>query len=163
MQETCIITEPGPEAPDTPALTLEQLEDIIKKNEPAYLRIGAALAQIRERNLFKPNYKTWKEYVETRWSFSRSHAYRLINAAKLANASPIGDIPENEHQARKRLSKQQVEKLFKNLDPEAQFKNFKLMLGRWEKGLSPEARGELIERIIAHLQSMCEQIAKEAA
>ena len=41
------------------------------------------------------------DYCRDRWGMNRAHAYRLIDAANVAdNLSPEGDIPTSERQAR---------------------------------------------------------------
>jgi hypothetical protein len=68
--------------------------------EQAFAVIGRELREIRDAGLYKVGYTTFEAYLAERWGFSRSRAYRLIDAAVVAEAvSPIGDIP-NERQAR---------------------------------------------------------------
>ena len=59
------------------------------------LEVGAALAQIQSDELYRQRgYETFEAYCQKRWGLKRPHAYRFIDAAKVAkNASPIGDKP----------------------------------------------------------------------
>jgi hypothetical protein len=149
----------GPDNQTTPdRRSLAELEDIVKEGLRTYQEVGAALEEIHERKLYKPAYKNFKTYLQERWGISRAHAYRLMAAVKVAEMSPIGDKPENEHQARKRKSEERsnqvVKLLTENLDPEAQFKTIRLFVSRWEKGMSPENRSQLLERVISHLKNL---------
>jgi len=57
--------------------------------------------EIRDNRLYRSDYATFEEYCRERWGWNRAHAYRQIDAAKVARTlSPIGDIPKNEAQAR---------------------------------------------------------------
>lgn len=61
----------------------------------AYYEIGLDLAAIRDKQLYKVRrakavagrytFKTFEEYVETRWEWHRTRAYQIIEAAKLAH------------------------------------------------------------------------------
>lgn len=86
------------------AVEAEQLakaESIIEANYAAFLKVGLALAKIRDEKLYRATHKTFAAYVDERWNFTRTHAYRLIEAGEVAEAmSPIGDIPESESHAR---------------------------------------------------------------
>lgn len=81
-------------------LTLEQT---IERGLHAYRRVGLALKEIREQYLYRVEYDTFQEYCAIRWELSRSYAYRLIDAAEIAEAlaSPNGDTgPRHESHAR---------------------------------------------------------------
>lgn len=83
---------------------LAQLESIIETDRRKFYRIGKALRQIRNEQLFRELlFDSFEAYVKERWDMARSHAYRLIEAANVIdNLSPIGDgiLPENEAQTR---------------------------------------------------------------
>lgn len=83
---------------------LADLEAIIESNRTQFYRIGRALKQIRDEQLYRQLlFDTFEAYVKDRWDMARSHAYRLIDASKVIdNLSPIGDgiLPQNESQAR---------------------------------------------------------------
>lgn len=77
-------------------------ERIIGEGYTTFLKVGLALAKVRDAKLYRAEHKTFEAYCEKRWNFSRTHAYRLIASATIADAlSPMGDIPDlNERQAR---------------------------------------------------------------
>lgn len=80
------------------------LEGIIEKNLQSFYEVGKALAEIRDRELYRDvlGYDTFEAYCKDRWDFSRSYAYRLIGSANVVDVvSPIGDIhPTTESQTR---------------------------------------------------------------
>lgn len=78
-------------------------EAIIAGGFVEFLKVGLALARVRDERLYRADYATFEAYVEKRWGLTRTHAYRLIEAGHVAVAmSPMGDTPqiENERQAR---------------------------------------------------------------
>ena len=76
---------------------IEREGRIERAQRNAYYEIGLELAAIRDRKLYKTDFGTFEEYVEARWEWQRAHAYRLIDAAQLAERvlSPLGDIPKS--------------------------------------------------------------------
>ena len=91
-----------PEARPNDALTeterdeLVALEAIIDAGRETIrqtgLQIGAALLAINERRLYRATNRTLESYAQDRWGYSRSRAYQLIEAAKVAkNLSTVVD------------------------------------------------------------------------
>lgn len=62
---------------------------------------------IRDGRLYKADFGTFEEYVEQRWEWKAAQAYRLIDAAQLAERvfSPIGEIPARESHIRPLLER----------------------------------------------------------
>ena len=62
--------------------------------ERAFYIAGSALRELRDRRLYRSTHKTFKEYCQDRFGFTRSHPYRLIDAASvidnLSQMSPNG-------------------------------------------------------------------------
>ncbi|HEY9368354.1 hypothetical protein [Streptomyces sp.] len=81
---------------------LAQLEAVIERGMNTFIEVGAALAAIQERKLYRSDFGTFEGYCQARWGMGRAHAYRMIAASDAV--SPIGDtdlpIPTNESQAR---------------------------------------------------------------
>jgi len=98
-------TAPESETPATSVRTLAELEEVVKTGLAKYHEVGNALDEIHARKLYKPQYKNFKTYLLERWGISRAHAYRLMNAAAIANCLPVGDRPETERQANQRTEK----------------------------------------------------------
>ncbi len=157
---------------NTPIRSLAELEQDVQEGLAKYQAVGAALDEIHSRRLYKPEYPNFRTYLLKRWNISRAHGYRLIAAARLAAVSPIGDKLENEYRARKLIANKRVakrrattiksmirpmattasmSKLITDLDVE--FESFKAIVARWEKGLSQEDYGQLVERMVAHLEN----------
>jgi len=89
---------------------LARLERVIRKHLKGFIATGNALAEIRERKLYRTEFHTFKDYCREVWDLGRSHAYRLMDCADvIKNLSPIGDkndaenetfLPVNEAQVR---------------------------------------------------------------
>lgn len=82
---------------------LAELETTIESGLQSFIEVGNALAAIRDRKLYTDVHETFEGYCKSRWGFAKSHAYRLIDSAKVVkNLSPMGDIPPptNERVAR---------------------------------------------------------------
>ncbi|MBD2148502.1 hypothetical protein [Sphaerospermopsis sp. FACHB-1194] len=65
------------------ALELDRLEKKIEKGLRGFWEVGQSLDQIRDKRLYRQNYKTFEEYCLNRWEFSRRSAYRLIQGASV--------------------------------------------------------------------------------
>jgi hypothetical protein len=80
---------------------LARCERVIAEHVASYATVGAALREIRDRQLYRLTHDTFEQYISERWHMDRTHAYRLIDAAGVAqNLSPTGNIPPTERQAR---------------------------------------------------------------
>ena len=85
-----------------PQRTLAECEAVIKRGIGTFVEVGEALLEIRDRRLYRESgYTTWDDYTRERWGWSKSHANRHIESAKVAGLlAPIGVIPANEAQSR---------------------------------------------------------------
>lgn len=88
---------------------LEQLHGIVIENIQSYLKVGRALAEIRDRELHRTrDGRTFEQYCKLVFDIARGTAYRYIAAAEVvSNVSKLdtdGDIivmvPANEAQVR---------------------------------------------------------------
>jgi hypothetical protein len=76
--------------PTTPPLTsdererLEQCDRIIAAGLHSSFEVGQALAIVHDEGLYREDYRTFEIYCRKRWQMGRAHAYRLIDAAKVA-------------------------------------------------------------------------------
>ena len=165
----------------TPATqpTLLELEAIVETGLRTYQSVGATLDQIHSRRLYKPQYKSFKAYLAQRWGISRAHAYRLMAAYQIAEMSPIGDKPVNEHQARKRGSTRASNKITSLPDSsnsmptgivhdlEAEIEAFERQVSRWQKYLSKEDLIIVLEKtnkiVEARLIDLDNRYAEEVA
>jgi hypothetical protein len=83
----------------------EQGGAVIERGARAFIEVGLALAQVRDRRLYREQFPTFEAYCRTRLGLGHSHSYRLIEEAQAivelqADSSPIGDKLANEAQAR---------------------------------------------------------------
>ncbi|HHL33132.1 MAG TPA: hypothetical protein ENJ30_02065 [Desulfobulbaceae bacterium] len=101
---------------DTPLSVREQkelagLEQIIKKNFLGFVAVGKALAEIRDKRLYRTEHgRTFDTYCRELWEMSRDYADRLVGAAQVMDnlttiVSKTDDnlpklLPTNEAQAR---------------------------------------------------------------
>jgi hypothetical protein len=144
-------TGSGPEINQTTQVrTFTELEDVVQKGKATFLEVGQALVEIRRRKLHKP--KKWTQYLRERWGFSRQHAHRLIQAKELAEMSPMGDKPQTEREARRRISDQRSKSrrpapVVKDLEVEKEFVAFTKRLQLWESEFSFEDYLTLVGKI----------------
>ncbi|PWU16773.1 MAG: hypothetical protein C5B50_12780 [Verrucomicrobia bacterium] len=110
-QSPAIVPNEALIAPAAPQATLapseqKQLEDcefIIASGWDHFVKVGRALATIRDQKLYRQSFKNFEEYCSTKWHYTRHYAYRLIDAAQttqvlltIVNILP----PANEAQVR---------------------------------------------------------------
>jgi hypothetical protein len=70
----------------------DTLESIIRDGLNTFRDVGEALAEIRDSGLYRSTHPTFAAYCREVWDLSKSHAYRMIEAARVADGlSPIGD------------------------------------------------------------------------
>jgi hypothetical protein len=78
-----------------------------------FIDVGLALTEIRDSRLYRETHKSFDTYLTERWDIERRHAYRLIEAAKVAeNVAHGPQIPTSERVVRPLTSlpeKQQAE------------------------------------------------------
>jgi DNA modification methylase len=66
-----------------------------------FVEVGSALAEVRDRRLYRKEYASFEAYCQDRWGMVRRHADRMIEAAAVVeNLRPIGLAPSCESQAR---------------------------------------------------------------
>ncbi len=98
--------------------SLAELERVVSDARAAVLAAAEALAEIRERRLYKEaGYKNFEAYLRARWNMSHTRGYQLIDLALVRRHIPA---VENEHQARRiapalRADRQRVTAAFEAL------------------------------------------------
>lgn len=76
------------------ATELERCEATIARGYQTFIDVGNALAEIRDRKLYRATHATFADYCTDRWKMSRQRAYQLIDASETAaNLSTTVDIP----------------------------------------------------------------------
>lgn len=85
---------------------LEDMEKRIELGMRHFVRVGQALAVIREGRLYRESHPTFEAYCQERFELGRRQADRLVAASNFVNKiSPSGLIlPKNENQVREILS-----------------------------------------------------------
>lgn len=74
------------------------VDDFVRSQYP---RVGAALAEIRDKRLYRQTHETFALFCTERWKMGENYANRLILAAGVAtNLMPTGTIPQTERMAR---------------------------------------------------------------
>ena len=77
----------------TPAesVRLCELERIIQKGKDTFVEVGTALAEIRDSRIYRATFKTFENYCQDRWGFTKNYVNRIIQAADVVtNLVPIG-------------------------------------------------------------------------
>src|SRR5262249_36775605 len=140
-------------------LTDAELEAIVEKGKKTYEEVGAALDELHRRGFYKKQYGSFERYLEERWGISRAHGYRLMAANQIAEMSPVGDKPGNEHQARKRRSTRASKKKTSLTNDssslpdgivtntEAELEAFKRQMVRWQEFLSIEDEFRFLKKL----------------
>lgn len=90
------------------AARLGQLQKVIVDNFQSFVKVGQALAEIRDRELYREEFRTFERYCKHVFDIARGTAYRYIAAAEVvSNVSKLetsGEIilmiPANEAQVR---------------------------------------------------------------
>ncbi|ALW87842.1 hypothetical protein [Deinococcus actinosclerus] len=95
---------------------LTQLEGTIRDGWHGFVTVGEALLTIRDQRLYRAAHRTFGDYCEQVWGWSRQRAQQLMDAAQTSQAlSTIGLQPENERQAR---DLKEAAKVVQHLEPE---------------------------------------------
>ncbi|MFN6559473.1 MAG: hypothetical protein RMY28_006650 [Nostoc sp. ChiSLP01] len=109
-------------AVEVPELTEQEQSDRLhleRKVERAFFEAGKALAELRDRRLYRSTHRTFKEYCRDRFGFSRRQPYHLMEAAVIFDnlvekcERNVHILPTNEWQVRP------LAKLDPNTQPEA--------------------------------------------
>lgn len=96
----------------TESKQLTELEKIIKNGQQTFISVGIALAEIRDRRLYRMSYATFADYLDKVWGLGKAHGYRLIDASEaaksltnetrhkvnLASASALSKVPPPKRQ-----------------------------------------------------------------
>jgi hypothetical protein len=83
------------------AARYEQLKQQVTLGLENFRRLGKALGEIRDKELFKIEFTSFEQCCETHWKISKTHAHRLIAAATIAELlEPMGYEVQNERQVR---------------------------------------------------------------
>jgi hypothetical protein len=96
---------------------LKTLEKRISHGWQSFTDVGDALLTVRDRKLYREKYRTFGDYSEKEWGFSRQRAHQLMDAATTTHAlSTTVDI-QSEREARELKG---TVKIVEALSPESQ-------------------------------------------
>jgi hypothetical protein len=70
------------------SLRLLALEKTIREGKQKFVEVGVALEEIRDRKLYRNKFKTFEEYCQNQWGFSRQYAHQFIKGAVAVKALP---------------------------------------------------------------------------
>lgn len=81
---------------------LERCEVVIRQGLQTFIEVGQALLTIRDKRLYRSEFKTFEEYCNERWGMRKTWLYQMIGSAEvISNLSANADIlPSTESQAR---------------------------------------------------------------
>lgn len=83
---------------------LQQLETVIQRGKQSFIEVGTALMEIRVNRLYRGEFKTFEEYCQSKWGFTRNFAHMQIQSAEIASGLlTVVNIP-NEGTAREFIS-----------------------------------------------------------
>lgn len=85
-----------------------QLEQIVRDGLHEFFKVGLALAEIREKSLYRDLFGNWSAYCQQVWGFSDRRALQLVGASSVISNLEYGKskmgysypLPENESQVR---------------------------------------------------------------
>ncbi|WP_407570712.1 hypothetical protein [Deinococcus altitudinis] len=98
------------------AARLQDLEKTIRQGISTFAAVGEALTEIRDNRLYRASDKTFGDYTERVWGFSRQRAQQLIGGAEVAKTlSLVGVEVANEREAR---DAKEAAKTIGKLEPE---------------------------------------------
>ena len=85
---------------------LKELETVIDRNIKGFVEVGMALAEIKEKRLYRETHDTFEAFVNDKWDICRRYAYRMIDGSHVVQNVAHGPqneniiLPLNERQAR---------------------------------------------------------------
>jgi hypothetical protein len=101
-QEAPAPTEQRGALTQSEAERLAELESAIERGKMTFIEVGNALAEIRNRRLYRRDWPTFEAYCVFHWGWSRQRSYQLIEAAAVVKLLPdaMSTIVDAESQAR---------------------------------------------------------------
>jgi hypothetical protein len=73
---------------------LAELESVVETHLETFLTVGRALAEIRNRRLYREQHESWESYCVKRWGFGYSRANELIRSTEIAEGL-LASCPES--------------------------------------------------------------------
>lgn len=122
---------------------LVELEGVIEQNFKGFVAVGAALAEIRDRRLYRLQAPTFEEYCKYIWDIGTSRAYQLIDSHQvIENLSTIVDKTEDEDTESSLPSNEAQARELAKLKPEEQVEVWQRFLNLCKNSkIKPTAKG----------------------
>jgi hypothetical protein len=99
---------------------LKELESVIARGRKTFIEVGYALAEIRDRRLYRQTHATFEAYCAEQWGWTRQRSYQLMNAATVVKLLPAGmsTSVDNEATARElaKLEPKEREKVLRAIE-----------------------------------------------
>ena len=129
-------------------LTLEEENERLRLErqvEKAFYQAGLALQTLRDQKLYRSTHKTFQEYCQDRFGFTKRSAYYLINAVEIVDnlkkCEPLVHIlPTNERQCRS----------LKSLKPEQQGEAWNKAV---ERATGKVPSGKIVKEVVHQLKN----------
>jgi hypothetical protein len=85
---------------------LKKIEKRIEANQKAaWYENNLLLLKIRNEKIYKKKYKTFEEYLESRWGYKETHGYRLMRSAELLQLMTTQNLSQTEEKGQVLLPK----------------------------------------------------------
>jgi hypothetical protein len=113
------VSAPKPTLTSAQQQELARLVAVIESGWTTVLEVGRALAEIRDKGLYKDKYAIFEEYCRKEWGFSKTHVNRQIAASHVVDVlTPIGVTVKNEAVARPMtgLTEAQIRQTYKDAE-----------------------------------------------
>ena len=78
------------------------LEQAVDRGLQTFVEVGQALAEIRERKLYRASHDTFERYCRERWGFTRQRARQFIDAAAVTTIVVKAGLPAPTHEPQAR-------------------------------------------------------------
>lgn len=152
---------------------LRQLEAVIERGQATFIEVGRALAEIREKKLYKGAFRTFEDYCKNRWGWGAGRARQITRASEYATklvAVTQGNapLPETEKEARAQMTRLSTEllsalppeELARRLEEEKRLQAEKKQ-SRTPRDQSARGRADLLDeirRLLKRLRQKVEQL-----
>lgn len=128
---------------DAERAKLQECEQIIKADLKTFLKVGRALAEIRDNRLYRETHKAFEKYCKDAWDLSKGYANQQIGGYQTVTlleskmtaiaAKNISDIDEHKEIILP-VNEAQTRKLTKLKNPDDQVKAWSLVLKQLNEG-----------------------------
>jgi hypothetical protein len=75
------------------ASRLTELEAIVDRGRQTFVEVGQALAEIRDRRLYRETHPSFEGYLAARWDLSKPYASQLITASETVALATANGLP----------------------------------------------------------------------